>query len=49
MAYGIVFSFYFKHSTKSLRVGTPYLLSLGLTKSYMSLVWIAGPLSGKVL
>lgn len=26
--------------------GTPYLLSLGLTKSSMSLVWIAGPLSG---
>ena len=28
-------------------IGTPYLLSLGLTKSVMSLVWIAGPLSGK--
>lgn len=28
--------------------GTPYLLDLGLTKSYMSLVWIAGPLSGKL-
>lgn len=27
--------------------GTPYLLSLGLSKSHMSLVWIAGPLSGK--
>jgi solute carrier family 45 protein 1/2/4 len=25
---------------------TPYLLSLGLTKSNTSLVWIAGPLSG---
>jgi solute carrier family 45, member 1/2/4 len=25
---------------------TPYLLSLGLTKSKTSLVWIAGPLSG---
>ncbi|KAI8149876.1 major facilitator superfamily domain-containing protein [Fennellomyces sp. T-0311] len=29
--------------------GTPYLLSLGLTKSVMSLVWIAGPLSGLLM
>ncbi|KAI9280262.1 hypothetical protein BC943DRAFT_146807 [Umbelopsis sp. AD052] len=29
--------------------GTPYLLSLGLSKSMMSLVWIAGPLSGLVM
>ncbi|KAI8360833.1 major facilitator superfamily domain-containing protein [Blakeslea trispora] len=29
--------------------GTPYLLSLGLSKSIMSLVWIAGPLSGLVM
>lgn len=28
---------------------TPYLLSLGLTKSMTSLVWIAGPLSGLVV
>ncbi|KAF3015665.1 hypothetical protein E8E14_012637 [Neopestalotiopsis sp. 37M] len=28
---------------------TPYLLSLGLTKSKTSLVWIAGPLSGLVV
>lgn len=26
--------------------GTPYLLSLGMTKGQTSLVWIAGPLSG---
>lgn len=26
--------------------GTPYLLSLGMSKSLMSLVWIAGPMSG---
>lgn len=26
--------------------GTPYLLSLGLSKAQMSLVWLAGPLSG---
>ncbi|KAG1472236.1 hypothetical protein G6F56_001662 [Rhizopus delemar] len=32
--------------TVEMAYGTPYLLSLGLTKSYMSLVWIAGPLSG---
>ncbi|KAI0013511.1 MFS general substrate transporter [Xylariaceae sp. FL0662B] len=28
---------------------TPYLLSLGLTKSNTSLVWIAGPLSGLIV
>ncbi|ORX73596.1 MFS general substrate transporter [Linderina pennispora] len=28
--------------------GTPYLLSLGLKKSLLSLVWLAGPLSGLV-
>ncbi|KAK9466011.1 major facilitator superfamily domain-containing protein [Lipomyces arxii] len=26
--------------------GTPFLLSLGMSKTFMSLVWIAGPLSG---
>ena len=29
--------------------GTPYLLSLGLSKSWMALVWIAGPLSGALV
>jgi len=29
--------------------GSPYLLSLGLTKSLMALVWIAGPLSGTLV
>ncbi|KAJ1895810.1 hypothetical protein LPJ81_004882, partial [Coemansia sp. IMI 209127] len=28
--------------------GSPYLLSLGLQKSVVSLVWLAGPLSGLV-
>ncbi|KAA8915389.1 hypothetical protein TRICI_002467 [Trichomonascus ciferrii] len=28
--------------------GTPFLLSLGMSKTLMSLVWIAGPLSGTV-
>lgn len=28
---------------------TPYLLQLGLTKSRMALVWIAGPLSGLIM
>jgi len=28
---------------------TPYLLSLGLTKSRTSLVWVAGPLSGLIM
>ncbi|KAI8064796.1 major facilitator superfamily domain-containing protein [Gilbertella persicaria] len=35
--------------TVEMAYGTPYLLSLGLSKSYMSLVWIAGPLSGLVM
>lgn len=29
--------------------GTPYLLALGLSKSLMALVWIAGPLSGTIV
>ncbi|KAF0556687.1 MFS general substrate transporter [Gigaspora margarita] len=29
-----------------LAYGTPYLLELGLSKSLMSLVWLAGPLAG---
>ncbi|KAH8815646.1 hypothetical protein F5884DRAFT_186759 [Xylogone sp. PMI_703] len=29
--------------------GSPYLLSLGLSKSLMALVWIAGPLSGALV
>ncbi|CAG8571130.1 14429_t:CDS:2 [Ambispora leptoticha] len=32
-----------------LAFGTPYLLSLGLSKSFTSLVWIAGPLSGLIM
>ena len=28
---------------------TPFLLNLGLTKSKVSLVWIAGPLSGLIM
>ena len=28
---------------------TPYLLALGLSKSMLSLVWVAGPLSGLVM
>ncbi|KAF1803082.1 major facilitator superfamily domain-containing protein [Mucor lusitanicus] len=35
--------------TVEMAYGTPYLLSLGLSKSYMSLVWIAGPLSGLIM
>lgn len=30
------------------RYGTPYLLSLGLSKELTSLVWLAGPLSGLI-
>ncbi|KAJ2906692.1 general alpha-glucoside permease [Zalerion maritima] len=29
--------------------GSPYLLSLGISKSLMALVWIAGPLSGTIV
>ena len=29
--------------------GTPYLLSLGISKSIMALVWMAGPLSGALV
>ncbi|RIA80349.1 major facilitator superfamily domain-containing protein [Glomus cerebriforme] len=32
-----------------LAYGTPYLLSLGLSKSLVSLVWLAGPLSGLIM
>lgn len=28
---------------------TPYLLQLGMTKSRLSLVWIAGPISGLIM
>ncbi|KAI9314892.1 hypothetical protein BX666DRAFT_2029136 [Dichotomocladium elegans] len=35
--------------TVEMAYGTPYLLSLGLSKSIMSLVWIAGPLSGLLM
>lgn len=35
--------------TVELAYGTPYLLSLGLPEFLMSLVWIAGPLSGLVV
>lgn len=31
------------------RYGTPYLLSLGLTKELTSLVWLAGPVSGFIV
>ena len=30
----------------NISFGTPYLLSLGLSKQSTSLVWLAGPLSG---
>lgn len=54
MAYGssFVFTLIERSSVTVLTrcvVGTPYLLSLGLSKSMMSLVWIAGPLSGSFL
>lgn len=32
----------------SLEDCSPYLLSLGLTKSLMSLVWNVGPISGMI-
>ncbi|KAI9030323.1 sugar transporter [Hyaloraphidium curvatum] len=35
--------------TVELAFGTPYLLSLGVAKAFVSLVWLAGPLSGLVV
>ncbi|KAK9712889.1 hypothetical protein K7432_006832 [Basidiobolus ranarum] len=35
--------------TVEMSYGTPYLLSLGISKSVMSLVWLAGPLSGLIM
>lgn len=35
--------------TTEMTYATPYLLSLGLSKQGLSLVWIAGPLSGLVM
>ncbi|KAJ1957595.1 hypothetical protein GGI12_004981 [Dipsacomyces acuminosporus] len=35
--------------TVELGYGTPYLLSLGLSKPMMTLVWMAGPLSGLII
>ncbi|KAF9355876.1 hypothetical protein BGX34_010219, partial [Mortierella sp. NVP85] len=35
--------------TVELGYGTPYLLSLGISKSLTPLVWLAGPLSGLVI
>ncbi|KAF2087025.1 MFS general substrate transporter, partial [Saccharata proteae CBS 121410] len=32
-----------------LSYGSPYLLSLGVSKSFLALVWIAGPLSGTLV
>lgn len=29
------------------RYGTPYLLSLGLSKEMTALIWLSGPISGK--
>lgn len=34
--------------TVELAYGTPYLLSLKLSKDMTALVWLAGPLSGKL-
>lgn len=30
-------------------VGTPYLISLGLSKPILTLAWLAGPLSGLII
>ncbi|KAI8055278.1 hypothetical protein BDF22DRAFT_741870 [Syncephalis plumigaleata] len=35
--------------TVELGYGTPYLLSLGMKRSLISLVWLAGPLSGLIM
>lgn len=33
---------------RTLRYGTPFLLSLGLSETLTSLVWLAGPISGLI-
>jgi hypothetical protein len=43
---GSVEQSYGVYSGNVSNLGTPYLLSLGLSKAQMSLVWLAGPLSG---
>ncbi|KAI9229419.1 MAG: sugar transporter [Piptocephalis tieghemiana] len=35
--------------TVELAYGSPYLISLGLSKAVLSLVWLAGPLSGLIM
>jgi solute carrier family 45 protein 1/2/4 len=47
MGYG-TFSSYLLPRQK-LTIASPYLLELGLSKSYMSLVFMAGPLSGLIV
>ena len=39
---------YAKLTNSELGYGTPYLLSLGLSRQLTSLVWLAGPISGLV-
>ena len=36
------------NSVRTLRYGTPFLLSLGLSETLTSLVWLAGPISGLI-
>jgi hypothetical protein len=31
-----------------IRYGTPFLLSLGVSEQFTSLVWLAGPISGLI-
>ena len=44
--------YFFTHHTLSKLTGIftkPYLISLGMSKSLLALVWIAGPLSGTIV
>lgn len=48
MSYG-TWSRFYQRSTSHLFLASPYLLSLGLSKSLMAIVFLAGPLSGLIV
>jgi solute carrier family 45 protein 1/2/4 len=49
MAYGALFSFVDLEACLTLGAASPYLLSLGLSKSSVAVVFVAGPLSGLIM
>jgi solute carrier family 45 protein 1/2/4 len=49
MSYGACYACAPRTVVDEARTASPYLLSLGLTKSHMALVFLAGPLSGLIV